>query len=163
MALSQALLDELWDFGDPAGSEARLRTAAEAETDAATRAELATQVARAMGLQERYADAEAVLSTTPITSAEAAVRVTLERGRLRNSAGDAGAAIGLFELAAEAAASAHLVVGRAGESVRRRRVVLDVGLGSRDVGDLLLGARRDRLVVLQLRNADLLRAWHMAG
>ncbi|MFB8147924.1 hypothetical protein ACFC1W_14355 [Microbacterium sp. NPDC056003] len=108
MALSQALLDELWDFGDPAGSEARLRTAAEAETDAATRAELATQVARALGLQERYADAEAVLSTTPITSAEAAVRVTLERGRLRNSAGDAGAAVGLFELAAEAAASAHL-------------------------------------------------------
>ena len=108
MALSQALLDELWDFGDPAGSEVRLRTAAEAETDAATRAELATQVARALGLQERYADAEAVLSTTPVTSAEAAVRVALERGRLRNSAGDAGAAIGLFELAAEAAASAHL-------------------------------------------------------
>ncbi|MCH6231456.1 hypothetical protein MK786_11960 [Microbacterium sp. CFH 31415] len=108
MALSQALLDELWDFGDPAGSEVRLRMAAEAETDAATRAELATQVARALGLQERYADAEAVLSTTPITSAEAAVRVTLERGRLRNSAGDAGAAIGLLELAAEAAASAHL-------------------------------------------------------
>ena len=55
MALSQALLDELWDFGDPAGSEVRLRTAAEAETDTATRAELATQVARALGLQERYA------------------------------------------------------------------------------------------------------------
>ena len=108
MALSQALLDELWDFGDPAGSEARLRAATEAETDAATRAELATQVARAMGLQSRFADAEAVLSTTPVTSAEVAVRVALERGRLRSSAGDPDAAIGLFELAAEAAASADL-------------------------------------------------------
>lgn len=108
MTLSQAVLDELWDFGDAAGSEARLRAAAEAETDAAARAELATQVARALGLQERFAEADAVLSTTPVSSPEASVRIALERGRLRNSAGDAAAAIPLFELAAEAAASAEL-------------------------------------------------------
>ena len=40
MTLSQAVLDELWDFGDPARSEARLRAAVEAESDASTRAEL---------------------------------------------------------------------------------------------------------------------------
>ncbi|MHC2998224.1 hypothetical protein [Microbacterium sp. HJ5] len=108
MTLSQALLDELWDFGDAAGSEARLRAAAEAETDAASRAELATQVARALGLQERFDDAEMLLSTTPIVAPEVAVRVALERGRLRNSEGDPAAAAALFAQAAEAAASADL-------------------------------------------------------
>lgn len=108
MTLSQAVLDELWDFGDATASEARLRTAAEAETDASARAELATQVARALGLQGRFAEAEAILSTTPVTSPASAVRVALERGRLRTSAGDPATAIGLFELAAEAAAAADL-------------------------------------------------------
>ena len=108
MTLSQAVLDELWDFGDATATEARLRTAAEAETDASARAELATQVARALGLQGRFAEAEAILSTTPVTSPASAVRVALERGRLRTSAGDPATAIGLFELAAEAAAAADL-------------------------------------------------------
>lgn len=108
MALSQAILDELWDFGDPAASEARLRAAVEAEPDAATRGELETQVARALGLQDRFVEADAVLSTIPITTPEVSVRVALERGRVRNSAGDAEAARPLFELAAEAAAAAHL-------------------------------------------------------
>lgn len=108
MTLSQAVLDELWDFGDPARSEARLRAAVEAESDASTRAELETQVARALGLQERFAEAEGVLSTVPVTAPAVTVRVALERGRLRNSAGDPDAARPLFELAAEAAASADL-------------------------------------------------------
>lgn len=108
MALQQSLLDELWDFSDPAASEARLRAASGAEPDAATRAELATQVARALGLQNRFAEAESVLSTTPIPSTEAAVRIALERGRLRNSEGDRSAAVPLFELAAESAGAAEL-------------------------------------------------------
>lgn len=108
MTLSQAVLDELWDFGDPAGSETRLRAAVEAEPDAATRAELETQVARALGLQERYADADALLSAIPVLTPAVSVRVALERGRLRNSASDAAAARPLFELAAEGAAAAHL-------------------------------------------------------
>ncbi|WP_169581772.1 MULTISPECIES: hypothetical protein [Microbacterium] len=108
MDLSQAVLDELWDFGDPAGSEARLRAAVEAESDASARAELETQVARALGLQERFAEADDVLSTVPVTAPAVMVRVALERGRLRNSAGEPDAARSLFELAAEAAASADL-------------------------------------------------------
>lgn len=108
MALSQATLDELWDFSEPTASERRLRQAAEAEPDAATRAELETQIARALGLQQRFVEADAVLSTVPVISAEVSVRVALERGRLRNSAGDAPAAAALFTLAAEAAASAGL-------------------------------------------------------
>ncbi|MGL4255375.1 MAG: hypothetical protein ACRCSL_03510 [Microbacterium sp.] len=58
----------------------------------ATRAELETQVARALGLQERFDEADAVLSTTPVLSAALTVRVALERGRVRNSAGDPAAA-----------------------------------------------------------------------
>ncbi|KRB36360.1 hypothetical protein [Microbacterium sp. Root180] len=108
MTLSQALLDQLWEFDDRVASESRLRAAVEAETDAATRAELETQVARALGLQERFVEADAVLSTTPVVSPAVAVRVALERGRLRNSAGDPDAARPLFQLAADVAASSHL-------------------------------------------------------
>jgi hypothetical protein len=104
MAIAQTLLDELWDFSDPAASESRLRTAAEQQTDAAARAELETQVARALGLQERYEDADAVLDRVPADSVEVSVRVALERGRLRNSGGDPAAAVPLFRAAAEAAA-----------------------------------------------------------
>lgn len=109
MALTQSALDDLWDFGDPALSEARLRAALEAESDASTRAELQTQVARALGLQERFVDADVLLSATASLSPEVSVRIALERGRLRNSAGDPAAALPLFELAAEGAASARLL------------------------------------------------------
>jgi hypothetical protein len=109
MTLAQSVLDELWDFADPAGSEARLRTAAAGSTDAESRAELETQVARALGLQERFDEADAVLDTVSGDSPVIAVRAALERGRLRNSSGDPSAAAALFRAAAEAAASAGLV------------------------------------------------------
>lgn len=109
MALSQSLLDELWDFSDPVASEARLRDAAANESDAAARAELLTQVARALGLQERYADGDAVLDGIDTGDSAVDVRIALERGRLRNSAGDPAAAVPLFERAAQAAASSRLV------------------------------------------------------
>lgn len=109
MAITQAQLDELWDFSDPAGSEQRLHTAAGQTTDAADRAEWQTQVARALGLQERFATADAVLDDLDPTTPAVRVRVVLERGRLRNSAGDATAAVPLFEDAAQVAASAGLL------------------------------------------------------
>ena len=109
MSLVQSVLDELWDFSDPAGSEARLRAAAEESTDAAYRAELETQVARALGLQERYDEADAILDAVSGDSPVIAVRAALERGRLRNSSGDPDAAVPLFRAAAQQAASADLV------------------------------------------------------
>lgn len=109
MAIAQTTLDELWDFSDPAASEGRLRDAAAEESDAVARAELQTQVARALGLQERYDEAEAVLDLVETAAAEAGVRVALERGRVRNSSGDAVAAVELFQAAADAAAAADLV------------------------------------------------------
>ncbi|WP_109211517.1 MULTISPECIES: hypothetical protein [Microbacterium] len=103
MTLAQARLDELWDFADPSGSEARLREAAESETDAATRAELQTQVARALGLQERFDEADAVLDEVSIEDAAVAARAALERGRVRNTAGDPQAAVPYFLAAVDAA------------------------------------------------------------
>lgn len=109
MAIAQTLLDELWDFSDPVGSETRLRVAADDAPDAAARAELETQVARALGLQERYDEADAVLDEVSPVSVAASVRIALERGRLRNSGGDPEAAVPLFRAAADAAAAAGLV------------------------------------------------------
>lgn len=56
-----AHVDELWDFEDPAGTEARIRAQADRTPDAEVRLVLLTQVARALGLQERYAEAQSVL------------------------------------------------------------------------------------------------------
>lgn len=108
MTLGQADLDALWDFSDAAASEERLRDAAAAATGD-DRAELETQVARALGLQERYAEGDAVLDALDAVTPVVRVRVALERGRLRNSSGDPDAAAPLFREAAEEAASAGLV------------------------------------------------------
>ncbi|MCY1223540.1 hypothetical protein D9M72_356690 [compost metagenome] len=102
--LEQKTLDELWNFDDPAGSEARFRTAAADENyDADERAELATQVGRAIGLQGRYEEADALLDAIDADEPTVAVRVLLERGRLLNSSGHAAMAVPLFEQAAELA------------------------------------------------------------
>ena len=57
----QGQLDELWDFSDAGGSERRLRAAVETAPNSIVAAELTTQVARSLGLQEKYVEADAVL------------------------------------------------------------------------------------------------------
>ncbi|KUM36747.1 hypothetical protein [Arthrobacter sp. EPSL27] len=100
--LNQETLDRLWNFEDPAGSEARLRAAAaDPAYDADARAELQTQVGRAMGLQGRYEEADALLAAIDPDEPTVGVRVLLERGRLLNSSGHAEMAVPLFEQAAE--------------------------------------------------------------
>jgi tetratricopeptide (TPR) repeat protein len=109
--LSADALDRLWDFDDPAGSERRLRVAASEAGSAVTAAELTTQVARALGLQGRFDEADALLDSTPgttLTHPAVSVRVDLERGRLRNSAGDTGPAAVLFRRALDTARAAGL-------------------------------------------------------
>ncbi len=102
--LEQTTLDRLWNFDDPAGSEARFRAAAADDTyDADERAELATQLGRAIGLQGRYEEADALLDGIDADEPTVAVRVLLERGRLLNSSGHAAMAVPLFEQAAELA------------------------------------------------------------
>lgn len=100
--LNQETLDRLWNFEDPAGSEARFRAAAaDPAYDADERAELQTQVGRAMGLQGRFEEADALLDAIDGDEPTVAVRVLLERGRLLNSSGHAEMAVPLFEQAAE--------------------------------------------------------------
>ncbi len=99
---------ELWDFDDPAGSEQRFREAASGSAGE-LHATWMTQVARALGLQERYDDAHAVLDgLSPEGSAEVAVRLALEKGRLYRSSGDPDHARPLFEEAAASAERAEL-------------------------------------------------------
>jgi tetratricopeptide (TPR) repeat protein len=90
-----------WDFDDPAGSEQRLREAAAAATGD-DRAAWQTQVARALGLQERYDEGHALLDEVAAGGhgGEVPARVALERGRLRRSAGHPGPARVDFEEAA---------------------------------------------------------------
>lgn len=102
--LEQKTLDQLWNFDDPAGSEARFRAAAADESyDADERAELTTQLGRAIGLQGRYEEADALLDSVDADEPTVAVRVLLERGRVLNSSGHAEMAVPLFEQAAELA------------------------------------------------------------
>lgn len=100
-------LGELWDFDDPAGSEQRLR-AAMARTLGPDRAVLQTQVARALGLQQRYAEALVVLDAVESNDPEVHVCILLERGRVYRSSGDPAGAAPLFRAAVSAAEGAHL-------------------------------------------------------
>lgn len=109
--ITQELLDELWDFGDPAGSELRFAAEAAAPTHTdAEQAELLTQQARALGLRERFDAGRALLDSIG-QDGDVAVRarVRLEGGRLLNSAGNAEQAVAEFEEAATIARSGGLL------------------------------------------------------
>src|SRR3954454_14257169 len=98
---------ELWDFDDPAGSERRFRAAMDI-AEGPDRLVLLTQVARALGLQDRYDEGHAVLDHLAVDNPEVATRAALERGRLLPSSGDPDAARPHFEAAAASARSAGL-------------------------------------------------------
>jgi len=94
-------IDLLWDFEDPAASEARFRE---------LEAEVLTQRARSLGLQRRFSEADALLDQAErqATSIRTKTRVLLERGRVRNSSGEKAAAKPLFEQASAIADDAAL-------------------------------------------------------
>lgn len=97
----------LWNFDDPAGSEQRFRTAAET-AEGADRLVLMTQVARALGLQEKYDEGHALLDQLAVDDPEVATRASLERGRLLRSAGETDQARPHFEAAAATARASGL-------------------------------------------------------
>jgi tetratricopeptide (TPR) repeat protein len=103
MPVQQASLDALWNFDDPVASEAALRRVAELVTDPVERAELQTQIARALGLQGRFDEAERLLDRVPKHDPVVLTRVELERGRLLYSDGDPDAALPHFRRAIHAA------------------------------------------------------------
>jgi tetratricopeptide (TPR) repeat protein len=92
--LDPNLLDRLWDFDDPAVSEQRFRSRIDhADPESPSTHELVTQLARALGLQGRFDEAEAVLTGIASERPRVLARIALERGRLRNSSGDAATAM----------------------------------------------------------------------
>jgi tetratricopeptide (TPR) repeat protein len=86
-----------WDFDDLDESERRFR---------ALRAEALTQLARVEGLRGDFAAGERLLDEVTEEEPRVRIRVDLERGRLRRSAGDKEAALTLFESAFAAAVDA---------------------------------------------------------
>ena len=109
--ITQELLDELWDFGDPAGSQRRFAAEAASPTHSdAERAEFVTQQARALGLEERFGEGRSLLeSLDPAADAAVRTRIKLETGRLLNSSGNADAAVTEFADAAAIAGSSGLL------------------------------------------------------
>jgi tetratricopeptide (TPR) repeat protein len=83
-------LRPLWDFDELDQTESRFR---------ALRAEALTQLARVEGLRGRFDEGDRLLDEIVEQDARVRIRVELERGRLRRSAGDKGAALPLFESA----------------------------------------------------------------
>jgi len=99
-------LRPLWDFEDLDLSERRLNDQLDKESSDAGRAEVLTQLARVRGLREKFADGDRLIDQAQaLSDGSAAIeaRIQLERGRLRNSEGDAVAALPMFEAAFEIA------------------------------------------------------------
>jgi tetratricopeptide (TPR) repeat protein len=101
-------LDQFWNFNAPSISESRFRAELAKHVAGSREAcEIATQIARSLGLQRRFADADAALDAIlpEIDKGPARVRVRylLERGRILNSSGKPAEAVPLFKEAASAA------------------------------------------------------------
>ncbi len=95
--------DSLWNYDKPAETEAKFRQLlpmAEKSGDPAYLAELKTQIARTLGLQQKFQEAQALLdSVFPMLAGagkRARVRYLLERGRVFNSSGQKDKAVPLF-------------------------------------------------------------------
>ncbi len=95
--------DAMWDYNDPAATEAGFRQVlpqAEASGDVSYHAQLLTQVARTQGLQMKFEAAHKTLDQAQAMLTEhlvvARIRYLLERGRVYNSAKDPEAAKPLF-------------------------------------------------------------------
>ncbi len=108
-------LDSLWDYDHPVETEQKFRAIlpdAERLGGVGYKAELLTQIARTLGLQQKFEDAHALLDTVVplLTKAgeTAAVRYRLERGRCFNSGQKVDSAIPLFREAWERADKAGL-------------------------------------------------------
>lgn len=144
-----ATIRSLWNFGDPAASEAHFRDAA-SRASPADALELRTQIARTWSLRRRFDDAhrelDAIEAAAPAgtRAPSLAVRIDLERGRSFRSAGDAARARPLFERAFATARdaklddlavdAAHMValVAQGDERIAWNRRAIDLAAASSD-------------------------------
>lgn len=112
--MSQPLFHDLWQFDNPAATEAAflaLLPQIEQTNNRDTLAQLYTQIARTHSLRHQFDQAHAWLDKadallTPETAA-AHIRSLLERGRTYNSANDKAKAIPLFQQALTLAQQTH--------------------------------------------------------
>lgn len=102
--------DELWDYDDPAASEARFRELLPdlvAGGDESLRAQLLTQIARALTLKRQFDEARAVLAQAgarlDAAGERARARWLLETGRCHNSSGSPERSLAFFREAWELA------------------------------------------------------------
>lgn len=102
-------IDRQWDYDDPAASESRFREAVES-AEGAAHAALITQIARALGLQRKFDEANALLDDVEAELADHSglvrARYYLERGRVLRSSGEPEASIPVFVQAWKAARGA---------------------------------------------------------
>lgn len=106
--------DALWNYDDPAATEAAFRRVlpqVRASGDASAHAELLTQIARAQGLQRKFDDAQTTLGEAEALIAEdmtrPRIRHLLECGRVLNSSGQREASRPFFQRAYDLALSSH--------------------------------------------------------
>ncbi|MFO7896346.1 MAG: hypothetical protein R6U84_05380 [Candidatus Cloacimonadales bacterium] len=106
----KANFDAMWDYNDPAGSEelfvgilAGLKDSAELSYDQNYHVELLSQIARAQGLQGKFAAADSTLQSAAELLNDKTVsgkmRLLLEKGRLHNSQAESKIAAQYFEQA----------------------------------------------------------------
>jgi tetratricopeptide (TPR) repeat protein len=139
-------LDSLWDFADPAKSEARFRerlSAIPADQPAAA-AETLTQLSRACSLQRRHAEAGEFLEQAAArwpADDRVRIRILLEHGRLLNEQGRSGEAASDFQRAWDLASSlnegvlaldaahmlGYILTGEASETWHRKAILLSEG------------------------------------
>jgi len=108
--------DALWDYANPAETEQRFRKLLTGSqnlpglAERGWRAELLSQLARALGLQRRFDEAYQVLDQAEAyldeSQVRARVRCLLERGRVLNTSGDPASSRALFQAAWELAREA---------------------------------------------------------
>ena len=139
----------LWNFADPAASEAAFRAALATPRDRDDGLVLQTQIARTFSLRSRFEEAHALLDSIEPQVAGAGsephVRYLLERGRTFRSAGQVERSRPLFEQAAATAATARLdglhidalhmvalVLPTPADQLRANQRALDAALASSD-------------------------------
>lgn len=159
-------LESFWEYEDPAGSESRFRARLGA-ADGDERLELLTQIARALGLQGRFDEAEETLARVENELSGAGprprARWLLERGRVHHSRGqrdharprfldawELARAHGLEGLEVDAAHMVAITLAGTKEAVEWNRRGLDRARGSDD-------AKARALIPALLNNA----AWDL--
>lgn len=155
---------KLWDFDDPAGSEARFRALlvdVDPVTATSDRAQLLSQIARSLGLQRRWSEAHAVLDEAEGLLAGRALpvarlRCRLERGRTFDSPAHRTA-----EKQREAARSCYLEVFETGRELGLHGLALDAAhmLGIIEPAEEALAWNLRSIALAEASEDEQARAW----